>query len=143
MVILGAEPPIHTRMSPGARTRRIAWLAAGWACFAFGAIGAVLPGIPTTGPMLLALACFAKGSPRLHAWLLNHRVFGPPLQRWQRDRMIPLKAKVLAVSMMSASLAYVALWSPLPPWAVVAVAVLIAIGATVVLRLPHRAAVAA
>lgn len=116
---------------------RYLWLSAGWACFAVGVIGVALPGLPTTGPMLLALACFAKGSPRLHDWLMSHRVFGPPLQRWKKHRTIPLRAKVLAVSMMLASFAFVALWSSLPSWLVAPIGGLIAVGLVVVLRLPH------
>ena len=130
---VGATP------APRPRLRRLLWLAAGWACFAVGVVGVALPGIPTTGPMLMALWCFARGSPRLHDWLLNHRVFGPPLRRWKQHRMIPLRAKVLAVSMMLASFAYVSLLSPLPIWAVALVGALIAVGLVVVLRLPHRA----
>lgn len=116
------------------------WFAAGWLCFAVGVVGVVLPGIPTTGPMILALACFARSSKRFHDWLFYHRVFGPPLQRWQRDRIIPLRAKVMAVSMMSVSFVYVAGFSPLPLWAVIATGALIAAGAIFVLRCPHQVA---
>lgn len=123
---------------PRRRVVRLAWLAAGWLCFGVGLVGVAVPGLPTTGPLLLALACFARGSDRLHQWLLHHRVFGPPLQRWRKHRTIPLRAKVVAVSMMVASFAYVSLLSSLPTWAVVAVGVLVVVGATVVLRLPHR-----
>ncbi len=122
------------RRSPAARW---AWFVAGWLCVVVGAVGVVLPGIPTTGPLLLALACFARSSERMHRWLLEHRHFGPPLRQWQAHRTIPLRAKVLAVTMMLASFAYVALASPLPTWAVVSVGVLISIGIVVVLRLSH------
>ena len=116
---------------------KVAWLAAGWFCFTVGVVGVVVPGLPTTGPMLLALACFARGSDRLHTWLFHHRFFGPPLQRWQQHRIIPIRAKVVAVSMMAVSFVYVAWLSPLPTWLVVAVGCFIAVGMTVVLRLPH------
>ena len=112
--------------------------AAGGVCFAFGALGALLPGIPTTGPMLLALACFARGSDRLHDWLLNHRIFGPSLQRWQRHRLIPLKAKVAAIGSMSLSLAYLVFWSPVPTWAVILIAAVMLAGAAFILSCRHR-----
>lgn len=118
-------------------SKRALWFALGWLCFAVGAIGVVLPGIPTTGPMILALACFARSSPRLYTWLLEHRLFGPPLQRWKAHRLIPIRAKVAAVSMMTLSFVYVAFLSPLPLWAVALTGVLIVVGAAFVLSCPH------
>lgn len=116
---------------------RLAWLAGGWVFFAIGAVGTVLPGLPTTGPMLLALACFARGSERLEGWLLQNRVFGPSLRRWREDGIIPIRAKITALSMMAVSLAYTVWLSPLPRWGVVAVAGFVALGAAVVLSFPH------
>lgn len=124
-------------VSRRSRPARWLWIAAGWCLVAVGAVGVVVPGLPTTGPLLLALACFARGSDRLHAWLLNHPVFGPPLRRWQEHRAITVRGKVVAVTMMLGSLAYVA-WKPsLPTWAVFAIGGVILVGIVVVLRLPH------
>lgn len=117
---------------------KLLWLAAGWGFFAVGVVGVLLPGLPTTGPMLFALACFARGSHRLHAWLLDHPIFGPPLRHWREHRIIPIRAKVTAVSMMALSAAYVALGSRLPDWAVLGIVGLILIGMVVVVCFPHR-----
>lgn len=99
---------------PGRVTRaaRLVWIAAGWLFVAVGIIGIVVPGLPTTGPMLLALACFARGSERLHRWLLNHSVFGPPIHRWHAHRTIWIRDKIVAITMMLGSLAYVVWLSP-------------------------------
>lgn len=70
-----------------------------------GFIGIFVPGLPTTIFLLLALWAFSKSSDRFHRWLYNHRRLGPPIRDWHEHRAIPFKAKVLAVSMMSASLA--------------------------------------
>ncbi len=120
------------------RAVRIAWIAAGWIFFAVGVIGVVLPGLPTTGPMLLAIACFARGSERLHRWLLNHRLFGTPIRRWQRHRVIPIRAKVTAILMMAGSIAYLVWLSGLPTWIIIAFVGLVLVGVVVVLRIPHR-----
>ena len=120
------------------RVAKLTWLALGWILFGIGVVGVVIPGLPTTGPMLLALACFARGSDRLHDWLLHHKWFGPPLQHWRQHRVISIRAKFLAVSMMGASFAYVALASSLASWAVFSIGGLIAVGATVVLCHPHK-----
>ena len=52
---------------------------------------------------------------------------------------MPLRAKVVAVSMMAASLVYVVFFAALPTWLVVIVGVLVLVGVIVVLRVPHRA----
>ena len=60
-------------------------------------LGIFLPVLPTTPLLLLALACFARSSERLHGWLLSHRVFGPFLKHWQETRSMPRYAKIGAV----------------------------------------------
>ena len=117
---------------------RLAWLVAGWILFGIGLIGVVVPGLPTTGPMLLAVACFARGSKRLHGWLLDHHLFGRPIRRWQRHRVISIRAKVTAVSMMAGCIVYLVFLSALPKWGLIAIVGLVIVGMAVVLRIPHR-----
>jgi len=74
-----------------------------------GVIGIFLPLLPTTPFILLAAACFARGSDRMHSWLLSHRLFGQLLRNYQAGRGIPARAKVLALAMMWPSLGY-AMW---------------------------------
>ena len=124
--------------SPVQHSTRIAWLVAGWFCFGVGLLGFALPGLPTTGPMLLALACFSKGSKRLHSWLLNHKTFGPSLRQWEEERTIPFKAKITALVMMCCSLGIILTLAPLPPWGRTATAFLIVIGMGVVICVPHQ-----
>jgi len=83
----------------------------GWFFFAVGAIGALLPVLPTTPFMLLSLWAFSRSSQRFHDWLFNHPLFGPPLQQWVQYRVIPLAAKIMSVSMMLASCTYLAFFS--------------------------------
>ncbi len=75
------------------------WLliAAGLLFVALGAVGVVLPGLPTTPFLLLAAGCFAKSSPRLHGWLLGNPIFGPLIENWQAHRAIPRRAKRIAL----------------------------------------------
>lgn len=81
-----------------------------WIFFGLGILGVILPVLPTTPFMILALWAFAKSSERFHYWLYNHRLFGPPLQKWQEHRIIPIPAKILSVSMMSLSFIYLLLF---------------------------------
>lgn len=67
------------------------------------AIGVVLPLLPTTPFVLLAAFFASKGSPAFASWLEGHPSFGPAIRDWRRNRVIPLKAKALACSMMMLS----------------------------------------
>jgi uncharacterized membrane protein YbaN (DUF454 family) len=110
----------------------------GWLFFALGFIGAFLPVLPTTPFMLLALWAFARGSERFHAWLYNHRIFGPPLQKWDRHRVIPLHAKVLSVTAMLGSLAYMIWVSEVSDAAILAAAIVMLAAACYILPKPSR-----
>ncbi len=71
-----------------------------------GTLGLFLPLLPTTPFLLLASACFARGSPRLHGWLLSNKLFGPYLRDFEQGKGIPLKAKVIAVAMLWISMTF-------------------------------------
>ncbi|MCF4994357.1 DUF454 family protein [Pseudomonas syringae] len=66
-----------------------------------GLIAIVIPGLPTTEFILLAAWAATRSSPRLSAWLENHRVLGPVLVNWHNGKIIARRAKVSAtVSML-------------------------------------------
>lgn len=71
---------------------------AGWFFVMLGLIGAVLPVVPTTCFLIVALACFTRGSPRLANWLLNHPRFGGPLREWQAHGVISPPTKRIAIA---------------------------------------------
>lgn len=92
--------------------------ALGFMFVGLGLAGVFLPLLPTTPFLLLAAGCFARSSPAFHDWLLTHRLLGPYIRDWERDRSIPLTAKVTAVSMMAASLSWMVFASNAPAIAV-------------------------
>lgn len=122
------------------RWRRALLFGLGWVFFALGVLGVFLPVLPTTPFMLLALWCFARSSRRFHHWLYTHRLFGPPLQRWQRHGVIPLSAKIIAVGAMSTSMVYVVGFTAAPWFASAAMGLVCLIGAVYILSRPHRIA---
>jgi uncharacterized membrane protein YbaN (DUF454 family) len=106
--------------------------------FALGVIGTLLPVVPTTPFMLLALWAFSKSSRRFHDWLRHHRIFGPPLQRWDEEHVVPLWAKIVAISSMVASLSWVT-FVVAPPWyAIAAMAAVMLAGVAYIIRFPSR-----
>lgn len=84
----------------GRSTVRALWIVAGWVALALGAIGAVLPVLPTTPFVLLAAFAFGRGSPRLRKWLVDHRHFGPVIHNWEAHRVIERRYKILACMLM-------------------------------------------
>ncbi len=69
----------------------------GWVFVGLAFVGIVIPGIPTTGPVLLAGFFFSKSSERFDAWLLNHRLFGPIVRDWRAGLGFSMRLKVIAV----------------------------------------------
>nr|WP_218188596.1 YbaN family protein [Bordetella ansorpii] len=95
--------------------RRLAWALLGWIMVALGVIGAVLPVMPTTIFLIMAAGCFARSSPRLEAWLLNHPRFGTSLRQWREQGAISRKGKACASAGMAAGYG-IFLWSAHPSW---------------------------
>ncbi|HKE17573.1 MAG TPA: YbaN family protein [Kofleriaceae bacterium] len=135
----GPGPTSEPTAGPGpGAARRYVLFALGLLFTAVGIVGAFLPLIPTTPFLILALWAFSGSSERLHGWLLRHRRFGPPLQRWRTHRVVSWRAKITAWSMMAASLAYT-IFVRRAPWPLVAaIAALMAIAVWYVATKPSR-----
>jgi uncharacterized membrane protein YbaN (DUF454 family) len=108
-------------------------MVAGLVLVVLAVIGALLPVMPSTVFAVGAAACFARSSPRLEAWLLSHRWFGPAILAWRADGAIPMSGKVVAVGSMAVSGAGVVMAAPPGP-AVAAGAVLAGSAAFVLSR---------
>ncbi len=93
---------LHLRLHRSQFVRRL-FVAAGLASLIAGVLGIFLPVLPTTPFVLLAAACFARGSERFHAWLLAHRLTGPLIREWYLHRSIPRHIKRWAYLLMGLS----------------------------------------
>lgn len=83
--------------------QRWIFLALGVAFTALGIVGAFVPLLPTTIFLIVAAGFFARSSPRLESWILDHPRLGPPVRAWRQNRAIPRRAKILACLGMAAS----------------------------------------
>lgn len=68
-------------------------IALGWFFVILGAIGAVLPLMPTTVFLIIALWIFSKSSPRFHKMLLDNKWFGEGLRQWEESKTISKQSK--------------------------------------------------
>lgn len=78
------------------------WLliTAGSISLLLGIIGIFIPLLPTTPFLLISAACYARSSERLYNWLLKHALLGNYIRLYREKKAIPLKAKVIVISMM-------------------------------------------
>jgi uncharacterized membrane protein YbaN (DUF454 family) len=122
------------------RSRTVRWLlwVAGSISLALGLIGVVLPGLPTTPFVLLAAACYAKASPRLHGWLLNHRFMGPMIRDWETHRSLTRRTKTVAQASMVLMVGLSAWGFRTQPLVLAALLIAAVIGVVVVARIPTR-----
>ena len=84
---------------------RIALVVIGTVALALGVIGIVVPVLPTTPFLLLAAACYARSSERLHRWLMNNRFLGEPVRNYRDSRAVKLHVKVYAITLLWAGIA--------------------------------------
>ena len=102
------QAPQTVEVPPLRKSTRHFMLALGLVCTALGIAGLILPLLPGTLFLLIAAWAFSRSSERLHQWLYHHPRFGRTIREWYLYRAIPPRAKVLAITMMSGSFAYVA-----------------------------------
>lgn len=85
---------------------RAAYVVAGSLSLVAGIVGIFVPVLPTTPFLLLASACYLRGSERLHRWLLSHGRLGQYIRDFEAGRGIPARAKFVAIVMLWISIAF-------------------------------------
>ena len=128
-----AVPAVRTGAS------RLVWLSVGVVAVGLGAVGIVVPGLPTTVFFIVAASCFARSSPRFERWVLDLPKIGPMVRDHRDGLGMPRRAKAVALTMMWTAIVLSGLALRQRP---VAVAVLVAAGlvgsAYILWRVPTR-----
>src|SRR3954469_13058110 len=98
----------------------VRWLLQGLAVVSLvmAVVGIVLPVMPTVPFLVVAAWAASRSSPRLHAWLLAHKRFGPYLRDWSEAGVVPRRAKWFSTAMMGGSAASMPVFIP-AEWAAI------------------------
>ena len=104
-------------------------IAAGTLFLVLGIVGVFLPILPTTPFLLLAAACYARGSSRFYRWLMNNRLVGTYIRNYREGRGLPPRVKVIVITLLWVTIGYSAAFAVHVLWARV-ILILIAVGVT-------------
>ncbi|MBT8091353.1 MAG: YbaN family protein [Gammaproteobacteria bacterium] len=114
---------------------KLFWLLAGLTSLAVGAVGVVVPLLPTTPFLLVAAFAFARSSARLDGWLREHRSFGPLIDNWHRDGSIDRNVKWTAMIVIVMTPVITWLFGA-PLWIIVCQVVVLSAAAVFILTRP-------
>ena len=88
------------------RVKKYIFITVGLIAFALGAIGVVLPILPTTPFLLVASFCFAKGSDKFINWFINTKIYKKHLESFVKEKAMTLKQKIVLLSFVNIMLAF-------------------------------------
>lgn len=77
------------------KIKKILWLILGFIGLGLGALGAVLPILPTVPFLLLAAVSFAKSSDKLNNWFINTKLYKNNLESYVKGQGMSFKSKVI------------------------------------------------
>jgi len=109
---------------------KILMIATGTFLIGVSIVGIFVPVLPTTPFLLLAAALYARSSRRFYNWLINNRILGRYIKNYREGKGIPLKVKIIAISILWITIGYSAIFAIDILWVRILLA-LIAIGVTI------------
>ena len=80
------------------RLKKAYLVVVGCLSLALGAIGAVLPILPTVPFLMLSAFCFAKSSEKLHSWFISTKLYKKNLESFVKGEGMTVKTKVKIMS---------------------------------------------
>ncbi len=110
-------------------------------CVALAVLGVFVPGLPTTVFLIAASALFTKSCPILEDWMFRQRIFQPYLKYVRGNEPMPVRAKVISITIMWVAIA-TSLWllyrGDDPVWWLTGLIVAAGVGGTVAIALHRR-----
>ncbi len=131
------KPTTGSRAPHHSRAVRILCLGSGILALVLAILGIFLPLLPTTPFILLAAACFARSSSRLHDWLLTQPVAGPVIRDWHNHRSMPARVKPWAVLLIVVSFS-LSIWLMDSDWHRIMLGILMSVLLLALWRIPVR-----
>jgi uncharacterized membrane protein YbaN (DUF454 family) len=77
--------------------KKLLLVSLGTLCLIIGIIGIFIPLLPTTPFLLLAAACYIRGSKKFYNWLIKNRWLGEYIKNYQEGRGVPFKVKIITI----------------------------------------------
>ena len=111
------------------------WIVFGLLMVGLAGLGMALPLLPTTPFLLVAAFAFARSSPRLHRWLIEHKQFGPFIRNWQDHGAIGRRTKYISVGVM-VCLPVLSYFMGAPLWTIIVQIVVLSCSALFILTRP-------
>lgn len=90
--------------------KRTLFVLVGTFFLAIGFVGIIIPVLPTTPLLLLAAACYLRGSERLHRWMIENRIFGEFIRDYTEGRGIKPRQKVITLAFLWMTISFSALY---------------------------------
>ena len=122
--------------SKASRLKKAVFTVLGTIFLGLGAVGIVVPILPTTPFLLLSAACYLNGSERMHRWLLNNKLFGSYIKNYREGKGMSARGKIFTLSLLWMTILYSAFFI-VPSAVIQAVLFAVCIGVTVhLVRIP-------
>lgn len=86
--------------------KKYIYITVGLISVVLGAIGVILPILPTTPFLLLASYCFAKGSDKFNDWFINTKLYKDHLESFVKERAMTLREKICLLAFADFMLAF-------------------------------------
>lgn len=76
------------------KIKKSIYIVLGFVGVGLGALGAILPILPTVPFLLMAAVCFGKSSKRLHTWFVGTKLYKDNLESYVQGRGMTWKTKI-------------------------------------------------